>query len=327
MKNKEIKVLEDKLKTATEEFDANLKKLIEESINITKDQYMTAIQKLQEVVDILSGDLDEFDDDGQLVSGGEETEEVDVADVELNPPTNGRDRPDEDFDANELKRGIEVEGEHTTDPEEAKNIAKDHLAEIPDYYTRLDKMEKDAEAKLNDEEPEKTEEPANESDDIVIDRDEIANVDIISSNDDGLKAFLDKYAEKVDQSELKKGTDIEAKKHGLNKLLATKFAMDNLLEDSDYYKDTDEEYEEGAPPLISEKANGPKAESVEYNTIMPMDQLLDKDSFFLNDIKNLGITYEMAEKNPQNNICKVVFSGTPMAIKNLKLMYFEEPAP
>lgn len=49
--------------------------------------------------------------------------------------------PDNQFDAQQLKRGIEVEMEHTNDPAIAKEIAKDHLVELPDYYTRLDKME------------------------------------------------------------------------------------------------------------------------------------------------------------------------------------------
>ena len=34
----------------------------------------------------------------------------------------------------------------------AEKIAKDHLAEIPDYYTRLDKMEKEAKGSSNDKE-------------------------------------------------------------------------------------------------------------------------------------------------------------------------------
>jgi len=44
-------------------------------------------------------------------------------------------------DPEQLKRGIEVEAEHTDDPKLAEKIARDHLAEIPDYYTRLDRME------------------------------------------------------------------------------------------------------------------------------------------------------------------------------------------
>jgi hypothetical protein len=43
----------------------------------------------------------------------------------------------------QLKLGIKVELEHTRDRAMAKEIALDHLAELPDYYTRLDKMEND----------------------------------------------------------------------------------------------------------------------------------------------------------------------------------------
>lgn len=50
--------------------------------------------------------------------------------------------PDSKFDPNELFMGIEVELEHTNDRNVAKNIAKDHLTELPDYYSKLKKMEK-----------------------------------------------------------------------------------------------------------------------------------------------------------------------------------------
>lgn len=42
----------------------------------------------------------------------------------------------------ELNMGVKVEMEHTKNRATAKDIAMDHLSEIPDYYTRLDKMEK-----------------------------------------------------------------------------------------------------------------------------------------------------------------------------------------
>ena len=50
----------------------------------------------------------------------------------------------EDADPEELKMGINVEMEHTTNNVIAERIALDHLSEIPDYYTRLKKMESDA---------------------------------------------------------------------------------------------------------------------------------------------------------------------------------------
>ena len=46
-------------------------------------------------------------------------------------------RPDSDFDSEQLAKGIKVEYEHTNDKEIAKEIAKDHLAEDPDYYIKL----------------------------------------------------------------------------------------------------------------------------------------------------------------------------------------------
>jgi hypothetical protein len=51
---------------------------------------------------------------------------------------------EKDVDAQQLKMGIKEELEHTPDEDIAKEIALDHLAEMPDYYTRLEKMEKKA---------------------------------------------------------------------------------------------------------------------------------------------------------------------------------------
>lgn len=48
----------------------------------------------------------------------------------------------------QIKKGIEVELEHTDDKNIAREIAKDHLFEFPDYYDRLIKMEKKAEKEL-----------------------------------------------------------------------------------------------------------------------------------------------------------------------------------
>ena len=44
----------------------------------------------------------------------------------------------------QLEMGKEVEKEHTTNPEIAEKITRDHLAEIPDYYTHLKEMEDNA---------------------------------------------------------------------------------------------------------------------------------------------------------------------------------------
>jgi hypothetical protein len=49
----------------------------------------------------------------------------------------------------ELEMGIKVEMEHANSKKLAQEIAMDHLVEIPDYYSRLTKLEKDGKAKWN----------------------------------------------------------------------------------------------------------------------------------------------------------------------------------
>jgi hypothetical protein len=49
------------------------------------------------------------------------------------------DVPDSQFNPKELALGIKTELEHTNNIGIAKKIAKDHLQEFRDYYTRLQK--------------------------------------------------------------------------------------------------------------------------------------------------------------------------------------------
>lgn len=52
----------------------------------------------------------------------------------------GDNKPDSDFDPDQLSKGIEDEkGEHTPDKDIAKEIAKDHLSKDPDYYEKAEK--------------------------------------------------------------------------------------------------------------------------------------------------------------------------------------------
>jgi len=50
--------------------------------------------------------------------------------------------PDSKFNKVQLRMGIKVEHEHTDNSAVAKQIAKAHLSEFPNYYTYLNKMEK-----------------------------------------------------------------------------------------------------------------------------------------------------------------------------------------
>lgn len=51
---------------------------------------------------------------------------------------------DNGYDPEQIKMGMEVEKEHTSIPALARKISYDHLSEIPNYYTLLDKMESSA---------------------------------------------------------------------------------------------------------------------------------------------------------------------------------------
>lgn len=44
----------------------------------------------------------------------------------------------------QIRKGVRVEMEHTSDKEKATEIATDHVSEFADYYDRLDKMENKA---------------------------------------------------------------------------------------------------------------------------------------------------------------------------------------
>ncbi len=56
-------------------------------------------------------------------------------------------KPDAKYLEDQLRMGIDVEGEHTASKAMAKEIAKDHLEEHPRYYTALKKMENNLEKK------------------------------------------------------------------------------------------------------------------------------------------------------------------------------------
>lgn len=48
-----------------------------------------------------------------------------------------KDITDHHYDAHELAMGVEEETKYTGNDGIAKRIAKDHLSQIPDYYSRL----------------------------------------------------------------------------------------------------------------------------------------------------------------------------------------------
>jgi hypothetical protein len=61
----------------------------------------------------------------------------------LLPGGKGDDLEEKDVDPEEFEMGIQVESEHTTNKKIAREIALDHLAEDPKYYTKLKMLHKD----------------------------------------------------------------------------------------------------------------------------------------------------------------------------------------
>ena len=88
-----------------------------------------------------------------------------------------------EYDDDQLEKGVEVELEHTSDAAIATKIAQDHLAEIPDYYTRLEEMEKEAGVKGYDD----SEDTSKDTDDK---KDEDDSLEALKAENEELKKQL-----------------------------------------------------------------------------------------------------------------------------------------
>ena len=73
----------------------------------------------------------------------EEAPEAEEPTEDVLPGGKADGQPSSDFDPEQMKMGIKVESEHTDDPKVAEEIARDHLAEDPEYYTKLKAIHKD----------------------------------------------------------------------------------------------------------------------------------------------------------------------------------------
>ena len=112
-----------------------------------KRQFPKKKKKITTDVKLSEGEEEEMPDTGQapdFKDMPEPTEMPDGEDGNQIPGGKADEKDPVDFNPQQIMIGIGVEMEHTDDPKLALEIAMDHLMEIPDYYTRLDKMEKEA---------------------------------------------------------------------------------------------------------------------------------------------------------------------------------------
>lgn len=89
-------------------------------------------------------------------ANAEKAEEAVVSEGDQIPGGLADENKPEDFDPEQIRMGIEIEKEHTADPEKAREIAMDHLKEDPEYYTHLKKMEMENESKIRESKSDKS---------------------------------------------------------------------------------------------------------------------------------------------------------------------------
>jgi hypothetical protein len=100
------------------------------------DYHRTEMFKHEKAGDNLDkkDDIKKSDDSNELQGG--KADNLTVEDIAK------KHKVEVEFIEDQLKAGMEVEKEHTTDTEEQKEIALDHLSESPTYYIDLAEMEK-----------------------------------------------------------------------------------------------------------------------------------------------------------------------------------------
>lgn len=110
----------------------------EELVNYFIDQAGMEEEQARFYVDQRDGFLNENASAQDLVRfhNDQDNETIDIL-----PGGAADNLPDSDFDQAALEEGTQHEMEHTDNPEIAKEIAKDHLSESPDYYEQLSIME------------------------------------------------------------------------------------------------------------------------------------------------------------------------------------------
>lgn len=125
----------------------SLKKMHNLTLKFLDDEHRAAFDRV----------LSEFE--GMFLHSKLEDVEPELADEVGSPDEDDKDQipgglgdnadPD-DFDQEELAKGIKVESEHTDDPDKAREIAMDHLTEDPDYYKKLAEIESPKQMSLFD---------------------------------------------------------------------------------------------------------------------------------------------------------------------------------
>lgn len=133
--NDSIKILKNKGILTESETRIETRRNAAEELAKSLGNYDSAVVALQDKMGLSAREADLiaskiYPDDIDLYPGNMGSE--------MSAPTSLEEK-NLDVDQEELKKGIEVEKEHTNDPVKAEEIALDHLKEDPKYYTKLNR--------------------------------------------------------------------------------------------------------------------------------------------------------------------------------------------
>jgi len=148
-----------------------------------------------------------------------------------------------DVDPEELKKGIEVEKEHTDDPVKAEEIALDHLKEDPKYYTKLAKAGLEEEMDDDDAETlamiDKIAAEKEGEEEVMAQYDESLNEAKSWTNANGKEMYAQfKEIDNLNGQEVLIGIDQELENNPeLSKIDAAKIVIKNLKKNPNYYTD------------------------------------------------------------------------------------------
>jgi len=206
---------------------------------------------------MLSESLKEAEDTPEITIDAKDLKEENMVVEEINPAEEDEDEPlDKDYDTEQLKSGILRELEITTNPYDAKKIAKNNLDEDKDYYKKI-----------------MTENEQNKKDSIFIVKDKL---DIIANRRYGRNydALLDREKSKVlFSTDIEKGTNDE-----INKELTNHYVKKTVEDNIDKIINTD---------------NNIKEENSKYEFFEKLNDVRDNVEFFgkLKEIRRIWLKW------------------------------------
>jgi len=131
----------------------------------------------------------------------------------------------------QIKMGIKIELEHVDDKDLAREIAIDHLFEIPDYYTRLEKMENSAKKDMKTEGKENITEFARRMRELagLSEGQEKKTLKTVNEGFESFKSYVDRDGDKVyilpiEASSIQELVDIAGEDEELDSLLRSELS-------------------------------------------------------------------------------------------------------